>query len=233
MKKFVLTGQIEGAIRQDGMLGCVVYGPQRLGKSSYAMQVMHQIYGNWPDVLRNTLFRLEDVIAIIEQAMETDTKVKAVLWDDAGIHAGRLKYFSNRNLVEYLENLLDTCGLYVHALLMTSPSVLSLLKCLRTYEFYRTKVYRRDNGYGRFAVSYSSTLLPSGTRLIHRKFRDNYNCKLPDDIWKEYLVKRQGYLREAVSQLKGLAKAQSQPVTKCSHDGDDLDDSLGLTGELS
>jgi len=204
-KKFVLTGQIEQAIRQDGMVGCVIYGPQRQGKSSYGLQVLYQVYGNWPDVLSHTLFRLEDVIALIEQAIETDTKVKALLWDDAGIHAGRLKYFSNRNLVEYLENLLDTCGLYVHALLMTSPSVLSLLKCLRTYEFYRTKIYRRDSSYGRFAVSYSSTLLPSGTRLIHRKFRDNYCVKLPDDVWAEYLTKRRGYLKEAVSQLKNLA----------------------------
>ena len=209
MGKFVLTAEIEKAIRQDGMVGCVIYGPMRIGKSVFALKTLYQLYGNWDDVLAHTVFRLEDMVGLIEQAMGKDQKVKAVLWDDAGVYGGRMRYFENRTLIQYLENLLDTIGLSLHALLMTSPSVLSLLKCLRTYEFYRIKIYR-DTGQRRYAIAYMSTLLPSGTRLIHRKWRDNYTCRLPDDVWKEYLVRRQGYLREAISQLKSLAHARSR-----------------------
>jgi len=210
--KFVLTGEIEKAIKQDAFLGIIVYGPMRVGKSSYALQTLYQVYHDWDLVLDNTIFRLEDLIAMIERAMETETKVPAVIWDDAGVFGNRLAYFRNRQLVEYLEDLVDTIGLYLHALLMTSPSVLSLLKALRTFEFYRAKCYRRDAGYGRYAVSYMATLLPSGSRLIHRRWRDNFNCRLPDPVWDKYVIKRRSYLKEAVSQLKNLAHSDGHEL---------------------
>jgi adenosyl cobinamide kinase/adenosyl cobinamide phosphate guanylyltransferase len=118
MGKFVLTGEIQKAIKEDAFLGCVVYGPMRVGKSSYAMQCLHQVYGNWEDVASHTVFRLEDMIHQIERAMDTNSKIPALLWDDAGVHGNRLRYFQNRQLCEYLEDLIDTIGLHLHALLM-------------------------------------------------------------------------------------------------------------------
>jgi len=202
--KFVLSTKIAKAIKDDAFIGGIIYGAQRLGKSSYAAQVMYEFYEDWGAVNEHILFRLEDVVAMLQDSLKARRKIPVLCWDDAGIHANKLIYFSERRYVQYLSNLLDVVGLYLGALLITTPSPMNLLAAIRGYEFYRLKVYRRDAYNGRFAVGYQSVLLPSGTRIIKREFKDNYNVRLPDEFWTQYLVKRETYLDEGLRKLQGI-----------------------------
>ena len=206
--KFVLGHQIARAIKHDGFVGAIIYGQQRLGKSSYAAQVLYDIYGDWGIVQDNIVFNLSDVVNILSMASKERRKIPALCWDDCGVHGNKLIYFQDRLLVQYLGNLMDVIGLNLGGFLMTTPSPLNLLRSLRGYEFYRIKVYRRDQYNGRMAVGYQSVLLPSGTRLIKREFKDNFNVMLPDDFWFPYLDKRQGYLDVAIDKLRELAGMQ-------------------------
>jgi len=205
---FVLAQKIERALKDDGFQGCIVYGPQRLGKSSYCAKVMYQILGDWELVNRYMLFELSDVVELLETANRNREKLPVICWDDAGIHANKLVYFQDRLLVQYLSNLLDVIGLSLGGLLITTPSPLNLLRAIRGYEFMRVKVNRRDAYNGRVAIGYQAVLLPSGTRLIKREFKDNFNVMLPDDFWRTYLRKRQGYLDVAISKLRELARTK-------------------------
>jgi len=202
----VLATKIEKALKDDAFMGAIVYGGQRLGKSSYCAKVMFEILGDWDLVNDHMLFELSDVVELLERANARREKIPVVCWDDCGVHGGKYLYFQDRLLVQYLGNLLDVIGLNLGGLLMTTPSPLNLLRVLRGYEFMRIKIYRRDNFNGRIAVGYQAVLLPSGTRLIKRQFKDNFNVMLPNDFWHSYLEKRQRYLDVAISKLKELAR---------------------------
>jgi len=203
---FVLADKINQAINQNGFVGAIVYGGQRLGKSSYALKTAYQIYGDWDKVNECVLYKLSDVVKVIKDAINGGYKVPCIIWDDAGVHANRLLYFAERDLVRYLENMLDVIGTHVSSLILTTPNPLNLLLAIRGFEFYRIKVYRKDAYNGRYAVGYNSVLLPSGTRLIRREFSDNYNVRLPDDFYAKYMIKRNGYLKDAINQLESIGK---------------------------
>lgn len=202
--KFILSHKIDKAIQGDGFVGAIVYGKQRLGKSSYSAQVLYDIYGDWELVNEHMVFNLKDVVNILSTANRERRKIPALCWDDCGVHGNKLIYFQDRLLVQYLGNLMDVVGLSLGGLLMTTPSPLNLLRSLRGYEFYRVKIYQRDAYNGRLAVGYQAVLLPSGTRLIKREYKDNFNVMLPDEFWQPYVEKRQGYLDEAIGRLQGL-----------------------------
>jgi hypothetical protein len=203
---FVLSKRISEAYNGGGFVGSVVYGPQRMGKSSYALQVLNEVYGNWNDALNYCLFSLEDVVKILRKGVMKDVKIPALVWDDAGVHAHSFLYFSNRRLVEYLSSLLDVVGTHLGGLLITTPNPQKLLKVIRGYEFFRVKVFKRNNSGGRRAVGYFSSLLPSGTRIIRRVFSDFYDVQLPDSVWNRYSKKRKKYLDFALANLEQLIK---------------------------
>lgn len=209
----VLGKKISQSYKRGGFLGAIIYGRQRLGKSSYASQVLHQIYGNWDDVLDHIVFTLEDVVELLDNAVKNDKKIPALCWDDAGVHANKMLYFQNRMLVQYLQNLIDVVGVNLGGLLITTPSPMNLLRALRGYEFYRVKIFTRDNYNGRAAIGYFSSLLPSGTRIIHRKFKDYYNVMLPDEYWLKYAHKRKSYLSTALGNLREFLTTPSSPLT--------------------
>lgn len=213
--KFILSQLIDKSIRTGAFTGAIIYGAQRLGKSSYAAQVMYDVYQDWGLVNEHTLFELGDVVDLLATALKKNQRVPVINWDDCGVFGNKMRYFEDRSLVQYLQNLTDVVGLSLGCLLMTTPSPNNLLKALRGYEFYRCKIYARDNYNGRMAVGYQSVLLPSGSRLIRRKFKDNYNVRLPDEFWQPYLVKRQGYLDVAITNLQnviGKARGLTAPA---------------------
>lgn len=205
---FVMADKIRAATTGGGFVGFIVYGPQRIGKSSYALQSLKEVYGSWDLALKYTLFDIRDVIREIRGAVKSDVRLPAIMWDDCGVHGGKMLYFSNRKLTEYLQNLVDVIGINLGGLVMTTPSPSNLLKALRGYEFYRVKIFIRDGSGGRRAIGYMSSLLPSGTRIIHRKYSDFYNVQLPDDVWAKYLKKRKSYLAVA---LEGFEKFLKSP----------------------
>lgn len=217
--KYIMAQKIASAMRQDAFIGAIVYGAQRIGKTSYTAQVLYEVYEDWNMVNDRILFKLEDVVAVLRAAVRTRTKIPVLVWDDAGIHANKLLYFQNRTLIQYLQNLIDVVGINLGCLLITTPNPTNLLKAIRGYEFYRIKVYRRDEYNGRYAVGYQSVLLPSGSRLIKRVFKDNYKVRLPDEFWQPYMEKRQGYLDEGLKRLEELA-LKNVPMLS----GDDFDD---------
>jgi hypothetical protein len=204
----VLADRILKAYRGGGFIGAIVYGRQRLGKSSYASKVLYDIYRDWDAVLGHMLFDLSEVVSVMGKAMRDKQRIPALCWDDAGVHGNKLLYFSNRPLVQYLQNLIDVIGINLGGLIITTPSPSNLLRALRGYEFYRVKVFS-DGGTRRHATGYANSLLPSGDRLVHREFTDHYDVMLPDEFWKPYQEKRQRYLAYALANLESLINSKT------------------------
>ncbi len=187
------------------MTGAIVYGGQRIGKSSYCLQVMFDIYQNWDDVLKYTHFKIEDLILTLRTAIKNNYIIPAILLDDAAIGGSKQLYFTNKNLSMYLSALTDVMGTSVKGLLLSTPNPDALLKTLRGYEFYRIKITKANAGFDRIATGYRSLLLPSGTRLIKKEFKDPFDAIIKDDAaYEKYAKMRKGYLNSALDDLESV-----------------------------
>ena len=207
---FVLSRKI---MLDSDMTGCIVFGPQRTGKSSYALQVMFDIYRDWNTVLDHTFFKLEDVVTFLRNQIKTGKIIECICWDDAGVYGSKQLYFTKRRLAEYLQNLFDVIGTAVKGIILTTPSPEGLLKAVRSYEFYRVKVTKENQYYRRVATGYKNVLLPSGTRYIQKKFKDTFDVRLPQDFYDEYIEIRKSYLDAALDNLdEYLAEMNAKKV---------------------
>lgn len=200
--KSVLAQRIVG---NTALTGAIIYGGQRLGKSSYALQVMFDIYQDWNKVLDNTFFRIEDLITALRTAIKNNYIIPCIMLDDAAIGGSKQLYFTNKNLTLYLSALTDVMGTAVKGVLFTTPNPDALLKTLRGYEFYRIKITKANSSYDRIATGYRSILLPSGTRNISKEFKDNFNAIIQDDAaYERYIKMRKGYLNDALDNLESF-----------------------------
>jgi len=205
---FILSKLIE---ERSEMLGAVIYGMQRSGKTMYSLLVMYDLYEDWDKVLDNVFFNLEDLIRAIKERVLTNfsasRQLKAICWDDAGVHGSKYLFFRSKQLAEYLQNLFDVIGLAVKAILITTPNPENLLKAVRGYEFLRVKIGKLNDG-NRVAYGYKSILLPSGKMIVRKVFKDYYNVYIPNDVYKQYLEMREQYLEEAVENLEQFLKGK-------------------------
>jgi len=205
---FALSQIIE---KSPDMVGAMIYGMQRSGKTMYSLLVMYDFYRDWDKVLSNVFFNLEDLISAIKERVlsnfSTNKQIKVICWDDAGVHGSKYLFFRSRQLTEYLQNLFDVVGLAVKAILITTPNPENLLKAIRGYEFYRVKIYKlpKDN---RIAFGYKTSLLPSGKMIVRKVFEDYYNLRIPSDVYRQYLEMREQYLEEAVENLEQFLKGK-------------------------
>jgi len=196
--QFVLSRYI---MEHSEMTGVIVFGSQRTGKSSYAMQVLYDIYQDWNTVLDHIFFKLEDVVRFLMVQIKTGRIIPAFVWDDAGVYGSKQLYFTKRRLAEYLQNLFDVIGTAVKGVILTTPSPENLLKALRSYEFYRVKIVKHNQYYRRIAQGYKNVLLPSGTRYIRKMYRDYFDVRLPKDVYEEYIKIRKSYLDNTLDNL--------------------------------
>lgn len=203
-----LTERIWDAIDERGFVGSIIFGSQRIGKSSYGLKVLYEIYGDWDTVLEKyCLFDLNDVLELLEKSVEERKQVNAFMWDDAGVHASKHIFFSDRKKAQLLQSLFDVVGLYLGGVILTTPSPTNLLKALRDYEFYRVKITRKNEYWGRNALGYRNILLPSGASYIKKVFQDNFSCRLPDDVYSRYEEMRSAYTKKSVERLKEYLNA--------------------------
>ena len=156
---FALSKKI---MSNDGFTGAIIYGKQRIGKSSYALQVGFDIYKNWEDVSKYTFFRLDDLISFLKNLTKTHGYIPYMIVDDAGVHLSKHIYYSNRVDAQFLSNLFDVVGVAVKSIVFTTPDPGNILKAIRRYEFLRVKIIKHTD-YRRLAKGYRNIMLPSGS----------------------------------------------------------------------
>lgn len=188
-------------IRDNAFTGAIVYALQRKGKSSYAMQVMYELYGNWDDVFKNMFYRIDDLTNYLYDRLGQDEPLPCVLWDDAGVHASKLLYFKDKDQADMIKRLFDVMGVATQGILLTTPVPDELLKSLRSYEFLKIKIMD-ESKYGRLARCYKNVLWPSGTRRNPKYFEDHFDVRLPDEIYQRYSPIRKGYYIQSLRDLR-------------------------------
>lgn len=198
------------AAHPNGFVGALIVGKRGIGKSTYGLIVLHEIYIKlgytenqaWREALNRCLFHLKDVIDFLEQSALSDDKEIALLWDDTGIYASGMSYFSNFKMVERLKSVLDVVRSSLSGLIMTTPSQSGILGFLNQYDDYLVTIKYARSGYDRIATGYIRRTLPSGKRLVYKRYVDYYSCYIPKWVYDLYNQKRKQCYSELLKQLK-------------------------------
>lgn len=198
---FILAKMIKKAYRTNGFVGAIVYGKQGYGKSSYALKTAYQIYEDWDKALDSLVFRLEDLLRILKTTIKTGHRKKLLIWDDAGVHGNKYKWFdyNGQTIAKQLQALMDVIRTGVSGLIFTTPQPNELLKVFRGYDFYYIKITKRDDKNTRLATIYQQSVMPNGNIFVKKIGLDKYNVMLPDTVYKKYSEIRRSYFIEVIN----------------------------------
>jgi hypothetical protein len=210
MSGLILANKIYGVI-PNGFASYFVCGSRGIGKSAYSLKVLHEVFlrlgysddDAWTESLNCIKFSIPDVIKYLQDAVKTDSKKIALLWDDVRVFGGSTQYFINMRLVDKLKGMLDTMRTAVNCVILTCPNTQGLLGILKSYDDYQIAVkYSEKGGWYRRAVGYLWTSLPSGKRLVYKKFEDSFSCYLPNHVFEIYNAQRKKALADILVDLE-------------------------------
>jgi hypothetical protein len=193
----------------------IIHGTPRIGKSAYVIKVMMQVamylwgdewtkwrqfkpYFGWdPDEISETWYMLEERIPFFN-------------WDDAGYWLHSLNWTDP--LLQAIQKYFNVIGTDINTVLMTTPSPTWILsKIAGMPGVMRSKVVKRDGGvsdapskvYARLALTYEPWRSPDlKSHGVNKRFKDTYNCLIPDEIYKEYYPIRKHYAKQAKIQIR-------------------------------
>jgi len=215
----VLSKKALWAWKSGGFTSGIIEGPRGIGKSTYALKVMYDIFKcmgylddvAWQMALDRMLYRISDIIDFLDKSTRKRTPECIFCWDDAAVFGSSMVWYTDVKLVHLLQSTLDTIRGSVSAMLLTCPNQGQLLKFLRNYDGYIIRInYAEEGGYYRDAKGYIWRSLPSGTRRIYPNYSDHYSCRLPNDVFAKYKRKRKSYNVENINALKEAMKKNKE-----------------------
>lgn len=215
--------------------GFIIEGEPRIGKSSYALQVMADVFkmihpeltedGAFDMALDSMYFKLEPFIDALDrkdlekkeyraQHTKIDHSIRfpVMTLDDASLHAGTHLHRQNANLYSHFENVLTTIGTSTAALLMTTPTYQALAKPMREYYDYNIVPITKFDDYRRLATIKEWYRREGRTTMQLRKIKDlpnvdRYLVELPNRVYNKYDEIRTSMAREAREALRAAVKA--------------------------
>jgi hypothetical protein len=191
--------------------GLLISGEFAKGKTTTAMhmgrEILMALYGwdelvAWPEVLRNTLFSMNDVMEATQILHQIDwlsltpkqvlyhkfwIRRPFLLWDDAGVHGSKYKHFLDMGDAMDLQTNFDTIRDITSCFIMTVPEDEELLKFLRSY---RGIMFAEIHDHGQYLRSL--TVYKWKRNRAYQKRRKvawhgkPYRCFVPNDTYGEY-----------------------------------------------
>jgi len=207
----------------NGFVGAIIEGERGYGKSMYAMKVMAQLYHSmdglseeeaWNKALDHMLFTMEDFTSRIDWNINNDFITVAWCLDDATVHFGSLKYFTNLFEVMQIYAMMATIRAACTGLLITCPRRSLLLKGLRDYDDFTVQINKDEGNYNRIARGIKWFTIPDGRRRYRKMYEDHYSCIIPTWIYKKYQIKRKKYLQDVNREMQNILKEKMQQRTK-------------------
>ena len=205
--QFVTTRRILNAWNRHEFYGLIIYGPQGIGKSSYMLQVMYQVYGDWDKVFQNLIFSLDDLVDLIKRTRESRWRLKLIGWDDAGVHGHKYVYFRRRDAAALISAWLDVARTKVAGFLITTVNPGALLKPVRESLGMRYGKVTKTDAYNHRAVCvYDQLTTPTGARFLKKSYVDYFNVRLPDGVYERYRKMREQFYWDVEARLLELAE---------------------------
>ncbi|RUM47494.1 MAG: hypothetical protein DSY37_02245 [Hyperthermus sp.] len=133
MVGLILARLISSAYKRYDFLSAFVVGPQGMGKTTYAMLVAYEVYGDWDRVLDSLYFDPREALPRFREALASGKRIPVVIFDDAGMHLSKYLISSSRegfHLTRLLNALINLARTLTAGVIYTSPDM-DILKELR------------------------------------------------------------------------------------------------------
>jgi len=211
------TRKVLNAYKRHDFENLFIIGPQGMGKTTYAMLVLYEVYdGDWDKVLEYLTFDPREMLPKLKEALHTGERIKLIVFDDAGIHLSKYLWSLDKEaqqvalLMNSLFNIIRTiCA----GVIFTSPDM-DILKELRKKSWWvgEPRAPSGKNDPRRFMILYRKRILVTGVTRVSKKAIDEYDLRLiPDDVRKEYEEKRKAAIEPLLGKLEELLASPYPP----------------------
>jgi len=160
----------------------------------------------------------------VERWINLEERIPLFCWDDAGYWLHSLNWTDP--LLQAIQKYFNVIGTDMNNVILTTPSPDWILsKISQMPGTVRIKIVKRDGGisdapskmYSRLGLAYRPWISPDRkTHGVNKIFKDNYNCLIPDEIYKEYYPIRKAYARLAKEAIRN-ALIRQQMVGSLEH----------------
>jgi hypothetical protein len=225
-----------------GYWGGIIRGPRERGKSAFCMHICREIYqfveglprdSAWERVLENTLFTLDEIdnmFSILdtitwENVLDWQRKNTFLckIWDDAGMHGGKFKYFTDVKVVEHLQGNMDVIRFILTGFLINTPQLEHLLGFLRNYKDHKViNVAYPSEGkhlYNRVATTKIWKEDRLGRWHLVPSYVTRFSCFIDDWVYEEYsrmkaraIVNNQKRFQDMVNVAKKMPNVRMDEV---------------------
>jgi hypothetical protein len=183
----------------------IVYGGLGYGKTSYAMQVLMEVYETEDiNILKN--YYAHTPVEVLTMLRGFKKQVPAIVWDDAGVW---LYYMDFGNpMVKHFGKMLQMIRTKVASIVFTTPNPTLILGKLRNFPQTLTLKVKKPSGdpyneHLRSVIAYRSWLLPDLQKFrIKKVYEDDFNIMLPQEIYSELTRLRSGYVEKLEKQIE-------------------------------
>lgn len=106
----LLKQKFREAIEEDGFVFVLIIGERGRGKSTLALNMLYNIYRDPGAVRRAIVFTPDDYDSLVQRGdglRAEDGRIKALLWDDMGLHFSTYQWFiphQRQRMMEFIEN---------------------------------------------------------------------------------------------------------------------------------
>jgi hypothetical protein len=203
----ILAGLVKSAFRRYDFISAFVIGPQGSGKTTYAMLVSYEVYGDWDKVLEHLHFDPREALPQFREALRSGKRIPLVIFDDAGMHLSKYMLSESRegfHLAVRLNALINLARTLTAGIIYTSPDM-DILKELRKKAWI---VAEPTAPHGlekpeRLAKLYRKRIAPSGRVYVHKLGYDAYRLDaIPPGVRREYEEKRRAAMEPLLDQLE-------------------------------
>ncbi|GAG98223.1 unnamed protein product, partial [marine sediment metagenome] len=182
----------------------------RIGKSAYIIKVLRQVFmylkdkdfDQWKYYKPYFGWSPEENV---ERWIGLEKRIPVFVWDDAGYWLHSLNWTDP--LLQAIQKYFNVIGTDINTIILTTPSPTWILsKIAGMPGTLRTKIIKAYGGkrddpstkWGRIALTYEPWQTPDMKKHgVNKRFKDNFNCYIPDEIYKEYYPIRKGYAMKA------------------------------------
>ena len=213
--RFSLLDEIYWKWRTNETLFCIIEGELGAGKSSVAIQMLIDIYGpeKWKKYL---VFKPEDFLNLVNELIESGERVPLIVWDDAGLWLYAMDWSDERvkSVVKFLNVVRTVAG----GIVFTTPTMDMLVGKIPLMPGMRVATVTREgmgNGSARGASHDRRKFIVArtiktrwGKKWVRDYIEDDFNVRLPEDIYGYYQPLRDKYAEEANAMMREAWKAR-------------------------
>lgn len=215
---FVTVHNILQSHKNNECQNFIIYGPLGVGKSSYALQILMEIYKTKdPEILKQYFFF--SPVEFLRALRRFKEQIPALVWDDAGVWLYYLDFHSP--VVKSIAKMMQLIRTKTSSVIFTTPTPTLILGKLRSFpQTVTIKVVKNAGGeqWGRplrdlrTAKAYRAWLLPDLQKLrIKKLYEDTFGVYLPTPLYNWHIQERAGYIRQIEEEIeKNLPKSMKE-----------------------